>query len=44
MIRILIVEDSIVVSMLLKAMLSAESDFEVVGHARNGEEGGAPGA
>ncbi|PJA32690.1 MAG: chemotaxis response regulator protein-glutamate methylesterase [Zetaproteobacteria bacterium CG_4_9_14_3_um_filter_53_7] len=39
MIRILIVEDSIVVSMLLKGMLAAESDFEVVGHARNGEEG-----
>jgi len=39
MIRILIVEDSIVVSMLLKAMLAAERDFEVVGHARNGKEG-----
>ncbi|OIO74813.1 MAG: hypothetical protein AUJ57_01495 [Zetaproteobacteria bacterium CG1_02_53_45] len=39
MIRILVVEDSIVVTMLLKAMFAAESDFEVVGHARNGEEG-----
>jgi len=35
----LVVEDSIVVSMLLKSMLNAEADFEVIGHARNGEEG-----
>ncbi|MDQ6993034.1 MAG: chemotaxis-specific protein-glutamate methyltransferase CheB [Mariprofundus sp.] len=39
MIRILIVEDSIVVGMLLKAMLNSEKDFEVVGQACNGEEG-----
>lgn len=39
MLRILIVEDSTVVAMLLKAILQKEPDMEVVGHARNGREG-----
>lgn len=39
MIRILIVEDSLVVAMLLKSMLDAETDMEVVGHAKDGREG-----
>jgi len=37
-IRILIAEDSGVVAMLLKAIFEQEADFEVVGHAKNGEE------
>ena len=39
MLRILIVEDSSVVAMLLKAIFQREPDFEVVGHAKNGLEG-----
>jgi two-component system, chemotaxis family, protein-glutamate methylesterase/glutaminase len=38
MIKVLIVEDSDVVSFLLAAILSNESDFEVVGRAKNGLE------
>ena len=38
MIRILIAEDSGVVAMLLKAIFEQETDFQVVGHAKNGEE------
>ena len=38
MIRILIAEDSNVVALLLKAIFAKESDMEVVGHARNGQE------
>lgn len=37
MIRILIAEDSGVVAMLLKAIFEQEPDFEVVGHAGDGE-------
>lgn len=39
MLRILIVEDSSVVAMLLKAIFEQESDMRVVGHAKNGREG-----
>ncbi|MES0372606.1 MAG: chemotaxis-specific protein-glutamate methyltransferase CheB [Mariprofundaceae bacterium] len=39
MIRVLIVDDSLVVAMLLKGMLDAEPDIEVVGHAHDGREG-----
>ncbi|WP_124949645.1 chemotaxis-specific protein-glutamate methyltransferase CheB [Sulfuriferula thiophila] len=39
MIRILIVEDSQVIALLLKAIFEAESDMQVVGHAKNGREG-----
>lgn len=39
MLRILIVEDSSVVAMLLKAIFQQEPDMQVVGHARNGREG-----
>lgn len=39
MLRILIVEDSSVVAMLLKAIFQKESDMQVIGHARNGREG-----
>lgn len=38
MIRILIVEDSNVVALLLRALLEQEPDMEIVGHARNGRE------
>ncbi len=38
MIRILTVEDSDVVALLLKAILDQEPDMQVVGHARNGSE------
>jgi len=38
MIRILIADDSMVISLMLKAILNAENDFEVIGLARNGEE------
>lgn len=38
MIKVLIVEDSDVVSMILKAMLDAEPDIEVIGRARTGYE------
>ncbi|MBF0368160.1 MAG: chemotaxis-specific protein-glutamate methyltransferase CheB [Magnetococcales bacterium] len=38
MIRILIVEDSQVVALLLKALLEQEVDITVVGHAKNGQE------
>ena len=37
--RILVVEDSAVVAMLLKALLEREPDIEVVGVARDGAEG-----
>lgn len=39
MLRILIVEDSSVVALLLKAILTQQPDMEVVGHAKNGREG-----
>lgn len=39
MLRILIVEDSSVVAMLLKAIFQQEQDMQVVGHAKNGREG-----
>lgn len=39
MLRILIIEDSSVVAMLLKSIFQKESDLLVVGHARNGREG-----
>ncbi len=39
MLRILIVEDSAVVAMLLKAILQQQPDMQVVGHARDGREG-----
>lgn len=39
MLRILIVEDSTVVAMLLKAIFEQEQDMQVVGHAKNGREG-----
>ncbi len=38
MIRILIVEDSQVVAMLLRAILDDEPDMQVIGHASNGQE------
>lgn len=38
MIRILIVEDSLVVSLLLKAIIEAETDMSVIGQAVNGED------
>ncbi len=38
MIKVLIVDDSNVVAMLLKAVLSKEPDIEVVGRAENGRE------
>jgi len=38
MVRILIAEDSEVVTMLLKAIFENEPDFEVIGHARDGRE------
>ncbi|HEX5362452.1 MAG TPA: chemotaxis-specific protein-glutamate methyltransferase CheB [Fluviicoccus sp.] len=38
MIRILIADDSIVVSVLLKTIFEQEPDMEVVGQARNGQE------
>lgn len=37
--RILIVEDSSVVAILLKAIFQQEPDFQVVGHAKDGREG-----
>ncbi len=39
MLRILIVEDSSVVAILLKAIFEEEQDMQVVGHAKNGREG-----
>lgn len=39
MLSILIVEDSSVVAMLLKAIFQNEPDMQVVGHAKNGREG-----
>ena len=39
MLRILIVEDSSVVAMLLKAIFEQEQDMQVVAHAKNGREG-----
>jgi two-component system chemotaxis response regulator CheB len=39
MIRVLIVEDSPTVILLLKSVLDADPDIQVVGVARNGEEG-----
>lgn len=39
MLRILIVEDSSVVAILLKAIFQREPDFKVVGHAKDGREG-----
>ena len=39
MLRILIVEDSSVVALLLKAIFEQQPDMQVVGHARNGREG-----
>ncbi len=39
MLRILIVEDSSVVAMLLEAIFQQEQDMQVVGHAKNGREG-----
>src|SRR5688572_14230492 len=38
MIRILIVDDSETETLLLKSILSAEKDFEIVGWAKNGKE------
>lgn len=39
MLRILIIEDSSVVAMLLKAIFQQEADMQVVGHASDGREG-----
>ena len=39
MLRVLIVEDSPTVSLLIKSILDAEEDIKVVGMARDGEEG-----
>ena len=39
MIRVLIVDDSPVIRMVYKRMINAEDDMEVVGEARNGQEG-----
>jgi two-component system chemotaxis response regulator CheB len=39
MLRILIVEDSSVVAMLLKAIFEQQPDMKVIGHAKNGREG-----
>ncbi|MDD4964606.1 MAG: chemotaxis-specific protein-glutamate methyltransferase CheB [Gallionella sp.] len=39
MLRILIVEDSSVVAMLLKAIFEQEQDMRVIGHAKDGHEG-----
>lgn len=39
MLRILIVEDSSVVALLLKAIFQQQTDMQVVGHAKNGREG-----
>lgn len=39
MLRILIIEDSSVVALLLKSIFEKEPDLQVVGHARNGREG-----
>ena len=38
MIKLLLVDDQTIVSQGLKAILSLESDFEIVGIAENGEE------
>ena len=37
--RVLVIEDSAVVAMLLRALFDSESDMEVVGIARDGAEG-----
>ncbi|MDD4928408.1 MAG: chemotaxis-specific protein-glutamate methyltransferase CheB [Gallionella sp.] len=39
MLRILIVEDSSVVALLLRAIFEQQADMQVVGHAKNGLEG-----
>ncbi|MES2217150.1 MAG: chemotaxis-specific protein-glutamate methyltransferase CheB [Pseudomonadota bacterium] len=38
MINVLIVEDSLTESILLKGIIEAEPDMKVIGHARNGQE------
>ncbi len=39
MIRILIVEDTEVVGLMLRSIFGAQRDMEVIGHARNGQQG-----
>ena len=39
MLRILIIEDSSVVALLLKAIFQQQPDMQVIGHARDGREG-----
>lgn len=39
MLRILIIEDSSVVALLLKAIFQQQPDMQVIGHAKNGREG-----
>jgi two-component system chemotaxis response regulator CheB len=38
MIKILIVEDSLTETLMLKSIIEVEPDMQVIGHARNGQE------